>query len=71
MNHRPITEDDLHGYVDRILEPERQAEVTAYLGDHPDVAKRVAAFTDQRRESSRTARDGLQWPGGRWRQCSC
>src|SRR5258707_13074361 len=48
MNHRPITEDDLHAYVDRVLEPERQAEVAAYLGDHPDVAKRVAAFTDQR-----------------------
>jgi anti-sigma factor RsiW len=48
MNHRPITEDDLHGYVDRVLEPERQAEVAVYLGDHPDVAKRVAAFTDQR-----------------------
>src|ERR1700682_1609691 len=48
MNHRPITEDELHAYVDRVLEPERQAEVTAYLGDHPDVAKRVAAFTGQR-----------------------
>jgi anti-sigma factor RsiW len=48
MNHRPITEDDLHRYVDRVLEPERQAEVAAYLGDHPDVAKRVAAFTNQR-----------------------
>src|SRR5260370_13335508 len=48
MNHRPITEDDLHAYVDRVLEPERQAEVAAYLGEHPDVAKRVAAFSDQR-----------------------
>ena len=48
MNHRPITEDDLHAYVDRILEPERQPEVAAYLGDHPDVAKRVTAFADQR-----------------------
>lgn len=48
MNHQPITEDDLHAYVDRVLEPERQAEVAAYLADHPDVAKRVAAFTDQR-----------------------
>jgi len=48
MNHRPITEDDLHAYVDRVLEPERQAEVAAYLGDHPDVAKRVTAFADQR-----------------------
>src|ERR1700688_1240476 len=48
MNHRPITEDDLHAYVDRVLEPERQAAGAAYLGDHPDVAKRVAAFSDQR-----------------------
>jgi anti-sigma factor RsiW len=48
MNHRPITEDDLHAYVDHVLEPERQAEVAAYLVAHPDVAKHVAAFTDQR-----------------------
>jgi len=48
MSHRPITEDDLHAYVDRVLEPERQAQVEAYLSDHPDVAKRVAIFTDQR-----------------------
>lgn len=48
MNHRPITEDDLHAYVDDVLEPERRAEVGAYLADHPDVAKRVAGFADQR-----------------------
>jgi anti-sigma factor RsiW len=48
MTNRPITEDDLHAYVDRLLEPERQAEVAAYLEGHPDVAKRVAAFSDQR-----------------------
>lgn len=48
MNHRPITEDDLHAYVDRVLEPERQAEVAAYLEEHPDVAGRVSAFSDQR-----------------------
>ena len=48
MTYRPITEDDLHAYVDRVLEPERRAEVAAYLGDHPDVAKRVRAFADQR-----------------------
>jgi anti-sigma factor RsiW len=48
MNHRPITEDDLHAYIDRVLEPERQAEIAAYLGDHPDVAKRIGAFADQR-----------------------
>ena len=48
MSNRPITEDDLHGYVDHALEPEREAEVAAYLESHPDVAKRVAAFSDQR-----------------------
>lgn len=48
MNHRPITEDDLHGYVDDVLEPERRAEVGSYLADHPEVAKRVAGFADQR-----------------------
>jgi anti-sigma factor RsiW len=48
MSQRPITEDDLHAYVDRVLEPERQAEVASYLETHPDVAKRVAAFADQR-----------------------
>jgi anti-sigma factor RsiW len=48
MINRPISEDDLHAYVDRALEPERQAEVAAYLDGHPEVAKRVAAFSDQR-----------------------
>lgn len=50
MIHRPITEDDLHAYVDQALEPERRAEVACYLGDHPDVARRVAAFADQREQ---------------------
>jgi anti-sigma factor RsiW len=54
MSPRPITEDDLHAYVDRVLESERQAEVADYLREHPDVAKRVAAFTGQR-ELLRTA----------------
>ena len=48
MNHPPIMEDDLHGYVDGALEPERRAEVATYLDDHPDVAKRIGAFADQR-----------------------
>lgn len=48
MNKRPITEDDLHAYVDDVLEPERRAEVGSYLSDHPDVARRVAGFADQR-----------------------
>jgi len=54
MSQRPITEDDLHAYVDRVLDPERQAEVASYLEAHPDVAKRVEAFSGQR-ELLRTA----------------
>lgn len=48
MTSRSITENDLHAYVDGLLEPERQAEVAAYLEGHPDTARRVAAFSDQR-----------------------
>ena len=48
MSNRPIMKDDLHAYVDGVLEPERAAEVAAYLEDHPDMAQRVAAFSDQR-----------------------
>jgi anti-sigma factor RsiW len=48
MNHRPITEDDLHAYVDHALDLERRAQVASYLDDHPDVTRRIAAFADQR-----------------------
>lgn len=48
MTNRPIAEDDLHAYVDGVLEPERRVEVAAYLEGHPDVAKRIAGFADQR-----------------------
>lgn len=48
MTNRPITEDDLHAYVDGVLETERQAEVAEYLEGHPDVARRIAGFADQR-----------------------
>ena len=44
----PITEDDLHGYVDQVLAPERRAEVEAYLAGHPEVARRVAGYAAQR-----------------------
>jgi anti-sigma factor RsiW len=50
MNQRPITEDDLHAFVDHALEPERRVEVASYLDDHPDVAGRVAAFATQREQ---------------------
>jgi anti-sigma factor RsiW len=52
----PITEDDLHGYVDAALDPERLEEVTAHLLHHPDAAERAVIFDAQRtvlRESLR------------------
>ena len=48
MNNRPITEDDLHAYVDHTLEPARRAEVATYLDGHPEVARRIADFSNQR-----------------------
>jgi len=50
MSQRPITEDDLHAFVDQALAPERRGEVASYLNDHPDAAGRVAAFASQREQ---------------------
>lgn len=38
---RPVSEDDLHAYVDGVLDAERRAEVEAYLAANASVAKRV------------------------------
>lgn len=48
MNSRPISEDDLHAYVDGALEAVRQREIEEYLTQHPDVAMRVEAYAVQR-----------------------
>jgi anti-sigma factor RsiW len=48
MSLRPITEDDLHAYVDHALAAERRAEVAAYLDAHPDAARRIDGFAGQR-----------------------
>lgn len=44
MTGRPISEDDLHAYVDGALDTVRRADVEAYLADHPDVARRVDGY---------------------------
>jgi anti-sigma factor RsiW len=48
MNGRPIAEEDLHGFVDGMLAPERQRDVEAYLAAHPDVAARIGGYAAQR-----------------------
>lgn len=40
----PITEDELHAYIDDALPPERQAAVAEHLARHPADAERVAAY---------------------------
>jgi anti-sigma factor RsiW len=44
----PITEEDLHGFVDGQLAPPRRAEVQRYLDANPQEARRVAAWSVQR-----------------------
>ncbi|WP_394822276.1 anti-sigma factor family protein [Pendulispora albinea] len=47
-DRRPISEDDLHAYVDATLESVRRIEVEAYLELHPEVAHRVDGYVRQR-----------------------
>jgi anti-sigma factor RsiW len=48
MMTRPISEEELHAFVDQTLDVRRKEEVAAYLDAHPEVAKRVAAYGRQR-----------------------
>jgi anti-sigma factor RsiW len=45
---RPISEEDLHAWVDEQLDADRRSAVSRYLQDHPDLARRVAAWREQR-----------------------
>lgn len=44
MSTKPITEDDLHAYVDAALDDARAVEVSAYLEAHPDIAARIRNY---------------------------
>ena len=46
--HHPITEDDLHGFVDHLLDSARRSEVQTYLVAHPEIAARIASYSRQR-----------------------
>lgn len=43
----PVTEADLHAYVDGALPEARRAEVEAYLAGHPEDAGRISAYAAQ------------------------
>ena len=40
----PVTEDELHAYVDNELPAERRSDVEAWLAAHPDDAGRVQSW---------------------------
>ncbi|MBR0694223.1 anti-sigma factor [Bradyrhizobium lablabi] len=40
----PVTEDELHAYIDNELPPERRGDVEAWLAAHPDEAARVRSW---------------------------
>ncbi|MGC1841076.1 MAG: anti-sigma factor, partial [Pseudolabrys sp.] len=43
----PVTEDELHAYVDGELPADRKAVVAAWLADHPEQAALVASWRAQ------------------------
>ena len=47
MSRLPVTDAELHAHVDGVLTPARNAEVEAYLSEHPEDAARVAAYREQ------------------------
>lgn len=47
MNRLPVTEADLHAYVDGLLPLARQAEIQAWLAARPEEAARVNAYRSQ------------------------
>lgn len=46
----PLTEAELHAYVDGQLTPERQREVEALLAQRPEEAARVQSYLEHKRE---------------------
>ena len=47
MTGLPVTESDLHAYLDGRLPDVRRGEIEDYLGRHPDEASRIASYRAQ------------------------
>ncbi len=47
MTQVPVTEAELHAYIDGLLPAERRTEIEAYLAAHPEDAQRVRAWQEQ------------------------
>jgi len=50
MKQHPVTEADLHAYIDGVLPPSRRAEIEAYLAQRPEEAERLQAYQHQNGE---------------------
>lgn len=50
MKQHPITEADLHAYVDGVFPQSRRAEIDAYLAQRPEEAKRLQAYRQQKED---------------------
>lgn len=46
-NRTTVTENDIHAYVDGVLDDRERATVEQWLKSHPDEQKRVQAYRDQ------------------------
>lgn len=62
MSKLPVTEAELHAYVDGVLPSARFTEVEAYLSEHPEDAARVAAYREQLAVLHREYDPGLYEP---------
>ncbi len=62
MTGRPISEDDLHAYVDGQLPAARQEEVAAWLEQHSAVASKIHAYGEQRERIGGAFADVLEEP---------
>lgn len=49
-SHTPITDADLHAYVDGVLEPARRNEVEAWLAANPEAAATVRRYQEMNQE---------------------
>jgi anti-sigma factor RsiW len=61
-DNRPVTEDDLHAYVDAVLDSGRRTEIEAYLETHPEIADRVRRYVQQRADLRAALRPIVEEP---------
>ncbi len=47
QQHKPVSDDELHAYVDGALGTERAAEIEAWLAANPEAAERIQAYRQQ------------------------